>query len=83
MYTTNLPDGVVIPDALVDYVEDDRLTEDTKRAIRAWVHTDTSAYLKSYWHRQIDTNIKLCATYGLPECVRFFSYAREQMVITW
>ncbi len=83
MYTTNLPDCVVIPDMLLDLVENDRM--DDHAAVRAWVGETKGASksLKSFWFKQVDLNISLCKKYGIPECAKFFTYVRSLMDTDW
>lgn len=85
MYTTNLPDCVVIPDMLLELVENDQMDDEAKDTVRAWVDQtkDASQSLQCFWVKQVDLNITLCKKYGIPECVRFFTYVRSEMDAAW
>ena len=90
MYTSNLPDGVVIPDDLVELVETmlleaRRLTEQNRSDIAIWVRKTTkgSTFIKGYWRKQVQENIVLCKTYGIPEGAELFSYVCTLIEETW
>ena len=85
MYTTNLPDGVVIPDMLVTCVERCIVDDQAKSTFKSWViaNVHASEFMKTYWLKHVRINIDLCRTYGIPECVKLFSYAEELIEVTW
>lgn len=92
MFMTNLPDEVMIPDMLLDRIEvllqypiGNTLGEDAKSDALMWVRSsqNISPYLKGFWRRHIRTNIISCKTYGVPECVRFFTYVYQLIEELW
>lgn len=82
---TNLPDDVMIPDLLLAHVESIELTEHAKSDALIWVRTFSTASqdLKDIWRRHIKGNIVSCQTYGIPECVRLFSYVYQLIDELW
>lgn len=85
MYMTNLPDDVMIPDLLLVHVESIELTESAKRDALTWVraYSTASPDLKDIWRRHIYGNIISCKTYGIPECVRLFTYVYQLIDELW
>ena len=85
MYRTNLPDCVVIPESLMDYVEGGGLTDQAKLDAQAWVDERkvSSQFFRDFWREHIREDIRLCKTYGIPEGVRFFTYVLELIEVAW
>ena len=85
MYTTNLPDAVMIPDIMVAHIERGILSEQAKRDARAWVAARAGAQrdIRDFWKRQMRENVVACRTYGLPECVIIFQYVYQLIEVTW
>lgn len=85
MYTTNLPDTVMIPDMLLAHIERGKLSDDAKADVRTWVGRSKSfsADARSYWKRQMQENVSACHQYYMPECASIFSYVCEVIEEIW
>ena len=85
MYTTNLPDAVLIPDIMVAHIERGILSAQAKRDARSWVdrHARARRDIRDFWKRQMHENVVACRTYGLPECALIFQYVYRLIEVTW
>lgn len=89
MYTTNLPDDVMIPDMLLVHVERGLqigvLSKQAKDDAEAWVRLNKAAEqdIRDFWVRHIRGNISSCKKYGVPECVEFFGYVYQLIESLW
>ncbi len=93
MYTSNLPDAVMIPDRLIRHVEDlllrrvsvDELSDQAKRDAESWVvaRLASDREVKELWRQQIVVNIDACKKYGIPECIELFTYVCKLIDAKW
>lgn len=85
MYTTNLPDAVVIPDALLALVERGVLDDHARAVMTEWAQATAQAddFMRGFWRQHVRSNIEQCQCYGIPECVALFSYVGELIEELW
>ena len=85
MYTTNLPDSVMIPDMLLVHIERGEMSDEARADARAWVGRGKSfgPDVRNYWRRQMQENVVACTRYHMHECVAIFSYVCEFIDELW
>lgn len=85
MYTTNLPDSVLIPDMLLVHIEQGQLSDSAKDDVLTWVKRSKSfsPEVRAYWRHQMQENVDACRRYYMPECVTIFAYVCEVIDQIW
>lgn len=86
MYIINLPDEVMIPDALLAHAEEGKLGKRARTDAIEWVKqtaSDEDSSQRIFWRKRITRNVEACERYNVPDYAEFFDYVRKLIDEAW